>query len=377
MIMSLHPTTASRQSRGTPSSDDVTAPRPVPLRAPAVGEAVSVCDGVWWGRIPLPAPADNVNVYLLRDEDGWVLVDAGCCSSPCRRALATMLRGLGLRFANISRVVVTHHHPDHLGIAAELQARGVGVVVTAECLETARRRYSGGSTRPSESDVALARRCGLLGVHLEAYRRRAPQRFPSPQPLVEHECRVVEHNESLEINGRTWRVMVGNGHAPGHLTLWSEDGLALTGDHFLLGMATNLAIDAGEPERDPVEAFESSSTEMLRLATDETLILPGHNQPYTGVAARWSQIGTSRASFIERLLAVVSQPRTALECLAAVHLRELQAYEKHLLLADCLGHLNHLRDRGVVEELPHGSGASLWRRVSAQTDGGFSNNNFS
>ena len=88
--------------------------------SPAEGEAIEVADGVLWMRLPLPMALDHVNIFALDDGDGWTVIDTGFASRRSKAIWAKLLAG-PMAGKPVTRVIVTHHHPDHVGLAGWFQ----------------------------------------------------------------------------------------------------------------------------------------------------------------------------------------------------------------------------------------------------------------
>ena len=207
---------------------DVPAPgrrHPLPLRTnrPAPGEAIEIAEGVLWLRLPLPMALDHVNVYALDDGDGWTLVDTGLDTSarPARsgrRSWPDRWHGKPVR-----RVVVTHHHPDHVGLAGWFQAARGGAADDPHRLAfraDADARRTGPCRRPRRWPSGA--RAGMDPTLLES----APRNGRSTLPMSSRRCRSgftrIAEGERSASGGRDWEVRIGHGHAPEHATLWSR-----------------------------------------------------------------------------------------------------------------------------------------------------------
>lgn len=339
------------------------------IAEPTLGDAVEVAEGVYWVRLPLEGALDHVNAYLLRDDAGWTLIDAGANSGACRDAFAGLLARAPFAGASVTRVVVTHHHPDHLGLAAEFAARGAQVWCTEECWGQAQALRPELPDAPTPAQVLMARRCGVSGVRLAAFERNPCRRLPMPYPPPVGSHRPILDGETLELGGRRWRVLVGGGHAAGHATLWSDDGLAFTGDQVLAGVAANLSVPATQPDLDPVSVWVASCRRIAEVADDNAVCLAGHQAPFIGAVTRCRQTVTALESALNRLLDHLDRPATALDCLPMVYRRPLQPHEANTLLAECVGYLNHLMRRGLVRRDLTVNGAYLYRRTAEGSRG--------
>lgn len=339
-----------------------TAALDFPFDAPATGGWAEVAPGVLWLRLPAWMRPDHVNVYALDDgAAGWTLVDAGLDSPASREAWAGLLAGpLGGR--PVWRVIVTHHHPDHMGGAGRFQTEfGAELWATRTAWLLARMLSLDVQERPRPETVAFWRAAGLPAAALAARAAARPFNFADFAAEMPLGFRAIDEGEEIAAGGRLWRVALGGGHAPDHATLWSDD-LVLAGDQILPGISPNLGVQATEPEADPVGAWLASCRRLAARAGTQ-LALPGHGRPFRGVGARLAALEADALATQGRLLAELERsPRTAFGCFPALYGRAIGETETLLALGEAVGHLNHLRGAGAAARLPGPEGAWLWRR---------------
>ena len=247
---------------------------------PTVGGPIEVAPGIFWIRLPLQASLDHVNVYALDDDEGWTLVDTGSNTAECRADLDAVFQDGPLSHRPIVRVISTHYHPDHIGLAGVLAEKGAKLFSTRVCWLYAKMLQLDDRKVPCDEQVQFVMQAGLKGMDLEAYKRRAPSNYSQQVASLPYSFRRLRQDEELTIGTRRWTVHVGHGHASHHATLWSEDGIAITGDQILSGTASNLSVHPSEPDADLVSEWLDSCHRFMRLADDQTLCLPGHNLPF-------------------------------------------------------------------------------------------------
>lgn len=335
------------------------------LEAPAIGSACPVAPGVLWARMPLGGVPDHINIFALRDGDGWTLVDTGESSAAGAAALQALQAG-PLEGRPVHRVLVSHFHPDHAGQAGVLAGQGAAVWMTRPTFADIQRARSWCGERPNAEQLDFAVRGGLNGLPLEAFRRHPPSDYDQRVSALPAPPTFIEDGQDLLIDGRRWTIHCGAGHAPGHATFWSEDGLAIMGDHALPGMAADLSVRPDDLDADPVAAWFESCRRFAALAQASSLpvlCLPGHNLPFSGLAWRCEQLITIHERVLARLQEPLRRPRTALDCVEIVHGRPVSAVEKLERLGETLGYLNHLRALGQVERQEDRQGAWIWRQA--------------
>lgn len=316
---------------------------------PGFGEAREVAEGVLWLRLPLPMALDHVNAYALDEGDGWTLVDPGIDTPACRAALGAALAG-PLAGKPVRRVIVTHYHPDHIGLAGWLQARGAALWTTRTSWLFARMLSLDMQPLPVAETLAFWRAAGMEAGLLERRAQERPFNFADcvhPLPLG---FRNLTEGEVVQAAGRRWRLRIGHGHAPDHATLWSEDdGLILGGDQLLPSISANLGVYATEPLADPLADWLESCRAFQPLAREDHLVLPGHKLPFTGLPLRLRQMIENHEGALNRLRALLAEaPRSAVDCFPALFKRQVGEAEYGMALVEAVAHLNHLLARGEV-----------------------------
>lgn len=328
---------------------------------PDHGSAAEISDGILWMRIPLPMALDHVNVYALRDTDGWTVVDTGFDSRKSRAIWESLLSG-PLSGLPVRRLVVTHHHPDHVGLAGWFQAEhGAELVTTRTAWLFARMLRLDAQDRPAAETVTYWRGAGMPPEMLERRSAERPFNFAdvlAPMPLGF--TRICD-GETLIAGGRSWSVKTGNGHAPEHATFWAEDeSVVIGGDQLLPSISPNLGVYATEPEADPVQEWMVSCHRFRGLSDDTRLVLPGHKLPFTGLSTRLDQLIQNHDSALERLEEHLREPRTAVECFAPLFKRRIADAEYGLALVEAMAHCLHLWHAGRVTRERRKDGAWLW-----------------
>ncbi len=327
--------------------------------APAEGQAVTVAPGILWMRLPLPMALDHVNAYALDDGDGWTVVDTRMASKRTIAIWQTLLAG-PLQGRPVNRVIVTHHHPDHIGLAGWFQAQGATIVTTRTAWLYARMLTLDVQALPSPEAMLFYTRAGVPAMMIAEKAKERPFNFcdvVAPMPLGF--ARIAEGHQ-LTAAGRDWHVRIGNGHAPEHATLWSDDGIILGGDQLLPGISANIGVYPTEPEADPVRDWLESCRSFQAFAGDDHLVLPGHKLPFTGLPLRLTQMVENHEAALARLLDHVAVPQVAADCFLPLFKRSIGAAEFGLALVETVAHLNCLLHRGLVLRSLSPEGAYLW-----------------
>jgi len=329
---------------------------------PPEGSATEIAPSVLWLRLPLPMVLDHVNVYALDEGDSWTIVDTGIHS---RRAVAlweTILAG-PLQGKPVSRVILTHHHPDHIGMAGWLMERfGAALWASRTSWLMARMLILDVEERPTPQALAFSR---AGGMDPDVFARRAQERpynfADTCAPLPVGYTRVTD-GAVIRAGGRAWDVRFGGGHAPDHLTLWSrDDALVIAGDQILPGISPNIGVYPTEPEADPLSDWLAACTRLAGHARDDHLVLPGHKLPFTGLPLRLRQLAGNHHAALDRLREFLAAPRTAADCFPLLFRRKVDAGTYGLALVESVAHLNHLMHAGEVIRRRRADGAWLWQ----------------
>ncbi len=329
---------------------------------PPEGEVAEVADGILWARLPLPMALDHVNVFVLDGKDGWTVVDTGMQSRRTKAIWQKLLDG-PLAAKPVARVLITHHHPDHIGLAGWLMAEhGAALLTSRTAWLTARMLVLDVQERPSSETIAFWESAGMPADILADRLRERPFNFAdtvAPLPLG---YTRLKDGDRVDLGGRGWRVWSGDGHAPEHLTLWSEDGAAvLGGDQFLPSISPNLGLYATEPEADPVAEWMASCARFTPFSKPDQLILPGHKLPYFGLSTRLDQLIANHEGALARLEAFLVEPHTAVECFRTLFKRDIRGGEFGLALVEAMAHCVHLWHAGRVTRVRRDDGAWLWQ----------------
>ena len=313
---------------------------------PAEGATVEIADGVLWARLPLPMALDHVNVYFLREDRGWAMVDTGMATRQTRDILEALIDG-PLGGDPITRVLATHHHPDHIGLAGWLQGRGAELLATRTSWLMARMLRLDDQPVPPAETIEFCRKWGMDPQVLDRRARERPFNFSDTvDPLPLGFTRLIE-GRSVLLGGRRWTVARGDGHAPEHAVLFEEGGtLVLGGDQLLPGISPNLGLYPTEANADPVGDWLAACDRLAPLARPDHLVLPGHKLPYRGLPTRMASLRRNHTAALNRLVAHLSRPRTGGECFEPLFKRTITGDLYGFAFFEAIAHLQHLHMTG-------------------------------
>lgn len=332
---------------------------------PAEGEAIEVATGVLWIRLPLPMALDHVNVYALDDGDSWTIVDTGFSSRRSRAIWEKLMAG-PLGGKPIGRVIVTHHHPDHVGLAGWFQSEhGAELWTTRTAWLFSRMLQLDEQELPSAESLAFYRSAGMDPEIFEQRRNERPFNFADmvyPMPLG---FKRIKEGDVVRIGGRDWDVRMGNGHAPEHATFWSrDDNLVISGDQILPSISSNIGVYATEPEADPVGDWLEACERLAQYGREDHLVLGGHKLPFTGLPLRMRQLIDNHHGALKRLEEYIATPRVGGECFPPLFKRSIGPSEYGLALVEAFAHLNHLYQTGKASRTRREDGAWVWQAIS-------------
>jgi glyoxylase-like metal-dependent hydrolase (beta-lactamase superfamily II) len=333
------------------------APTPVPEdcvptarpSAPGSGQSLQVAHGVHWVRLPLPFAPGHINSWVLDDGDGWTIVDTGMDTEEAVQAWQGLF-ATTLGAKPVLRVVCTHMHPDHAGLAGWLTRRwNCALWMSAQEYLLCRALLSEVEREPPEDGVQFYRKAGLGERAPGVYRKRfGPYRIGFS--ALPQNYRRVRAGEALTIGASTWRVVMGAGHSPEHACLWDERrGLFISGDQVLPRFWANVTVLPIEPGADPLTDWIESLLRIRRTVPDDVMILPSHGEPFTGLHARIDALVRGHEKGLLALLRALSAPKRAADVLDALFAWPMRGETSlGMAIGESVAHLTWLVRRGMA-----------------------------
>lgn len=319
---------------------------PLGREGPGAGEAIPIADGVAWARLPMPGSLKHINVWLLDDGEGIAIVDTGIDLPASREAWEALFEG-PIAGRSVTRIICTHFHPDHIGLAGWLTERfGVPLWMTRDEWLFARMLTADVRPAPPREAVAYWRAAGWSEERIAEEAAKGWGRFASYVSPVPASFVRIQDGERLRIGSRDWRVVVGNGHCPEHACLIDEgEGLMIAGDQVLPRITSNVSLSLSEPKGDPLGDWLASIAKLKRLP-DSLLVLPSHGEPFTGLHARLDALAHGHADRLDALHAHLAEPRRAVDCFSILFGRKIDDGVLGLATGEALAHLRHLEVEG-------------------------------
>ncbi|MFK7964670.1 MAG: MBL fold metallo-hydrolase [Burkholderiaceae bacterium] len=318
---------------------------------PGPGECTEVAPGVLWLRMPLPYALNHINLWAIRDGEGWAVVDSGVNTPETVKAWRAVMAG-PFEGLPITRVICTHMHPDHVGMAGWLTRRfKCPLFMTRLEYLTCRVLVADtGREAPAEA-IQFFHRAGWSEESLEDYRARFGGFGRDIHALPENMERLSD-NDVLMIGNNEWHIVVGNGHSPEHACLYCPAlELLISGDQVLPRISSNVSVFPTEPAADPLGDWITSIAKLRQKIPDSVLVLPSHNEPFRGLHARLDALDRGHQVALTRLLKRLDEPRLVVDTFIALFARKIEGGSGLLGMAtgEAVAHLNHLIKAGQVE----------------------------
>ena len=351
--MALHP--------NAPASSELRLPWAEP---PPVGIPVEVAPGILWLRLALPFALDHVNLYLLEDRGGWAVFDTGISDAPSQAAWERVLAGaLGGR--PITRLIVSHYHPDHIGLAGWL-GRRFDMPLYMSQTEYLMSRFLQMDRSPDleQANAEFYRRSGLGPEAVEQVLTRGHSYLKRTTGLKPSFNRL-KAGDTIELGGRDWQVLTGGGHALEQIMLWCRaDRLFLSADQVLARSSPNVSVQPGEPDANPLGLYLASLAEIQDEVPDDVLVLPCHNLPFEGLHARIEQLEAHHLQRCDLIAAAAGEPISCAEVVPIIFHRPLaDPHQLSFAVGEALAHLNYMCRLGVLAAEPDGAGTVQYRTV--------------
>ncbi|MFT6287503.1 MAG: glyoxylase-like metal-dependent hydrolase (beta-lactamase superfamily II) [Alcanivorax sp.] len=330
---------------------------------PEAGVPQKIADGVYWVRFAMPMSLDHINLWLLEDDDGWTVVDTCLNIRSARETWEKLFTGF---MANkpVVRVICTHLHPDHVGLAGWLTERfGCELWMSRE--EFLMCRAMTADTGREAPDVAINfyRAAGYNEEQLERYRNRFGGFGKAISTLPDSFRRLVDR-ETITVGDRYWQVIVGSGHSPEHVALYCPAlKLFISGDQVLPRITSNVSVFPTEPQGDPLNEWLRSTARIRDILPENLLVLPSHEAPFRGLHTRLTQLIEAHEDDLDSLCDFLEEPRRAVECFSALFSRKIEQDSLGLATGETLAHLSCLLGRRRISRSRDEHGVDWYKRI--------------
>lgn len=328
---------------------------------PQTGEAIDVLPGLKWLRLPLPFLLGHINVWLLEDAAGWALVDTGVCTSATRKVWKSVFAQY-LDSAPLSRVFVTHLHPDHVGCAGWLcEQFGIALHMPRDEYLLCRVLVSDTGLPAPEAGRSFYRAAGFSDDRLDRYIELFGAFGKVVAPLPQSYQRL---HDGLKINiGRNqWQIITGQGHSPEHACLFCPAlNVLISGDQILPTISSNVSIFPTEPGANPLAGWFESLRRLQGLLPGDALILPAHGKPFRGVHTRLDALIGEHETGLQKLRKLCRKPHRAVDVFPALFKSKITDSNLIMATGEAIAHLNYLVYAGEMEVETDAAGVSWYQ----------------
>jgi len=320
--------------------------------APKPGEVFEVAPGLLWLRFKLPFALNHVNVYLIEDGAGWAAVDTGIGDDLTREVWESLFAG-PLKGRPLTRLILTHHHPDHMGSAGWL-AEKFGIPVHMTETEYFMGRYLGTGHDAVHGDAhrIFYQNHGMTESGAAAVTGRGHMYLEMITGLPSS-FHALEPREPFEVGGRTFQVHTGGGHSWNQAMLHcADENFFIAADQVLGRITPNISVHSVQPDGDPLGRYLDSLASLRAAIPDGTLTLPGHDLPITHLHQR---IGELIAHHDERCDIVLNACRdkvlSCAEITPVLFTRQMDEHMFSFAFSETLAHVNRLLREGRLVDV--------------------------
>lgn len=330
---------------------------------PESGDIREVAPGIHWVRMALPFALDHINLWLIEDDDGWAVVDTGVADNGTKAAWREIFNNK-LGGKPVKRVIVTHLHPDHVGLAGWITRKfGVTLEMSRTDYLMCRTLVADTGNPPPDEALDFYRAAGFSQRALDSYASRFGG-FGERVHRLPDVFKRRKEGDVLTIGGRDWKVIVGSGHAPEHVCLYcAELNVLISGDQVLPRISSNVSLHPTEQHANPLQDWIDSCKKLKAALPPDTLVLPAHNEPFYGLHERLDALVDGHEEGLASLLDMLDEPKRAIDVFPALFKRKIGADVFFMATGESLAHLACLVDRGDALVTRDEKGVDWYRRA--------------
>lgn len=331
---------------------------------PEPGESREIAEGVLWIRIPMPFVLDHINVFAIADGDGWAIIDTGLENPETVAIWRDLLVG-ALQGKPITRVIATHMHPDHIGMAGWLTRRfDCRMWMTRLEYLNCRMLVADTLRQAPEDGIRFCRAAGWNEDEIDDYRTRFGSFGKFIHPLPDSFKRIRE-GDSFPIGDHMWTVVVGSGHSPEHACFYCPDlKLFLSGDQVIPGISSNISVYPTEPDADPMHGWLTSLAHVRDTVPDDVLVLPSHKTAFIGLHARVNELLEEHHTDFGKLTQALSTPKRAVDVFDSLFKRQILGTDLlNMATGECVANLNYLESLGQIKRVMDKDGVDWFQKV--------------
>jgi glyoxylase-like metal-dependent hydrolase (beta-lactamase superfamily II) len=330
---------------------------------PEPGQMIEVASGVRWQRMPLPMTLNHINLWAVEDGGGWTLIDTGMQTTQTAATWESILAG-PLDGRPVERVICTHMHPDHVGMAGWLTRRFDCPLWMTRLEYLTCRMLVGDTGREAPADaLRFYKAAGWSAADLEHYKARFGGFGKTVYALPDSYHRVSDGDEFI-IGQHRWLAVVGRGHSPEHLCLYCPQlNVLISGDQILPKITSNVSVFPTEPDADPLRDWLESLAAIRAVVPNDVCVLPAHNEPFYGLHARIDQLIEGHERSLGRLREALTEPKTASDVFSLLFRRPVSEGILQMATGESVAHLNCLIRRGLAEVNADGAGVNWYHAI--------------
>ncbi len=330
---------------------------------PEPGDVKEVADGVLWARMPMWGRLNHINVWILRDYDGWTVVDTGLFREDVQKCWQSIWDN-HLEGRPITRVIATHLHSDHTGLAGWITREwGCELWMSRSDFFMCKVMAADGPSDVPEDAIRFYKRAGFTEQRLDRYRQRFGQFGANISELPAGYRRITD-NQYLDIGGREWRAIIGHGHAPEHICLYCPElKVIIGGDQILPKITPNVSVQPSEPNANPLRDFINSCGHFRELLPPDLLVLPAHESLYEGVHERLTELIDWHEVALEKLYDLCTEPRRAVDVFPALFKSEITDTSFFPATGESIAHLHCALERRMLTVEDDEDGVAWWRQA--------------
>lgn len=333
-------------------------------KEPEAGGVMQIAAGIRWVRLGVPGPLKHINCWLVDDDGGVALIDAGMNRIETRDAWKAVFKGpmAGIR---VTRMIGTHFHPDHIGLAGWMaDHHDAPIWMTRGEWLTAQMLVADARPETPREINDFRRAAGWNAEQIEAAAANGWSNFGRIVRTMPLSYRRMVDGETFDIGASRWRVVVGSGHSPEHACLLDEaNGVFVAGDQVLPRISPNVSLGITEPEADPLGEWLASIAKLKREVPADVLTLPGHGDPFTGLHTRLDAMDREHRDRLNELEVFLEEPRRAVDCFGRLFRRAIGQDALGMATGEALAHLRRLEIEGRAVRDTGDDGVWRWRRA--------------
>lgn len=330
---------------------------------PADGETLPIADGVLWLRMPLPFALNHINLWLLRDEGGWVIADTGVDTKTSRDLWSKVFAG-SMGGQPATHVIATHLHPDHVGCADWLVTEfDVDLWMTREEYLLCRMLIGDTGKEAPREGLRFYRAAGFSDEQIAHYEENFGMygKFVRSMPQA---FKRMRDGDRLQFAGYEWEVIVGRGHSPEHACLYdAQRNILISGDQVLPTISPNISVWPTEPQADPLKEFFESIDALEEKLPDDVLVLPAHGKPFRGAHVRLEELRKEHADKLDALLANSAKPRRVVDVFGDLFGAAINNSNRIMATGEAIAHLHYLVNTGDMVAEQDADGVHWYARA--------------